>query len=62
MAAPLSGLRWGCMQVKTVWSILLRDFELEMVDPFPEADFDSMVVGPKPCRVKYRRRKLIPRS
>ena len=42
-----------------MWSILLRDFELEMVDPFPEADFDSMVVGPKPCRVKYRRRKLI---
>lgn len=58
------GGRHGCMgttfaylQIKTIWSILLREFELEMVDPFPEPDFQSMVVGPKPCRVRFRRRK-----
>ena len=45
-------------QIKSIWSVLLRNFEFELVDPFPEQDFESMVVGPKPCRVRYRRRKL----
>ena len=49
----------SCAQVKTVLSTLLRNFELELVDPFPQPDFDSMVVGPKPCRVRYRRRQLV---
>lgn len=49
-----SSLAW--MQIKTIWSVLLRNFELKMVDPFPEQDFESMVVGPKPCRVHFRRR------
>ena len=46
-----------CMQIKSIWSVLLRGFEFELVDPFPEPDFESMVVGPKPCRVHYKRRK-----
>ena len=45
------------MQIKSIWSVLLRGFEFELVDPFPEPDFESMVVGPKPCRVHYKRRK-----
>ncbi|EIE21542.1 sterol 14 desaturase [Coccomyxa subellipsoidea C-169] len=69
-AAPFSfigfgGGRHGCMgsnfailQIKSIWSVLLRNFDFELVDPFPEQDFESMVVGPKPCRVRYRRRKL----
>ena len=28
----------------------------ELVDQFPEPDFESMVVGPKPCRVHFKRR------
>ncbi|KAK9831328.1 hypothetical protein WJX81_002868 [Elliptochloris bilobata] len=59
------GGRHGCMgsnfaylQIKTIWSLLLRNFEFELVDPFPEADYDSLVVGPKPCRVRYHRRAL----
>lgn len=60
------GGRHGCMgetfaymQIKTIWSILLRNFELETVSPFPEPDLESMVVGPKgECRVRYKRRKL----
>ncbi len=45
-------------QIKTIWSLLLRSFEFELLDPFPEPDYDSLVVGPKPCRVRYRRRAL----
>lgn len=59
------GGRHGCMgqnfaylQVKTIWSILLREFEFELVDPFPEPNYESMVIMPKPCRVRYTRRKL----
>ena len=44
--------------IKTIWSLLLRSFEFELLDPFPEPDYDSLVVGPKPCRVRYRRRAL----
>lgn len=43
---------------QTIWSVLLRNFDMELVDPFPEADYQSMVVGPKSCRIRYRRRKL----
>uniref|UniRef100_A0A061QTA1 Sterol 14 desaturase n=1 Tax=Tetraselmis sp. GSL018 TaxID=582737 RepID=A0A061QTA1_9CHLO len=59
------GGRHGCMgsnfaylQIKTIWSVLLRNFEFELIDPFPEPDYESMVVGPKPCRVRYTRRNL----
>nr|QQD79796.1 sterol 14 alpha-demethylase [Prototheca miyajii] len=59
------GGRHGCMgsqfaylQIKTIWSVLLRDFTFELLDPFPEPDWDSMVIGPKPCRVRYTRCKL----
>ena len=45
-------------QIKCIWSVLLRDFEFDLLDPFPKPDFHSMVVGPKPCRVQYRRRQL----
>jgi len=59
------GGRHGCMgelfaymQIKTILSCLLRDFELEAVDPMPEPDYDSMVVGPKgSCRIRYTRRR-----
>lgn len=59
------GGRHGCMgtnfaylQIKAIWSVMLRNFEMEMVDPFPQADLDSMVVGPKACRIRYTRRKV----
>ena len=48
-----------CVQIKTIWSILLRNFELELISPFPEIDWDSLVVGPKgKVMLRYRRRKL----
>lgn len=59
------GGRHGCMgqnfaylQIKTIWSVLLRNFTFELVDPFPEPDYTSMVIMPKPCRVRFTRRKL----
>jgi sterol 14-demethylase len=60
------GGRHGCMgetfaymQIKTIWSVLLRSYDFDIVSPFPEPDYDSMVVGPKPpCIVRYKRRAL----
>lgn len=50
------------MQIKTIWSVMLREFEFSTVLPdgeFPVNNYDAMVVGPdKPCTVKFKRRKL----
>uniref|UniRef100_A0A1D1ZGC4 Obtusifoliol 14-alpha demethylase n=1 Tax=Anthurium amnicola TaxID=1678845 RepID=A0A1D1ZGC4_9ARAE len=60
------GGRHGCLgepfaylQIKAIWSHLLRNFELELVSPFPEVDWNAMVVGVKgKVMVRYNRRKL----
>ncbi|PNW86578.1 hypothetical protein CHLRE_02g092350v5 [Chlamydomonas reinhardtii] len=52
------GQNFAYLQIKSIWSVLLRNFEFELLDPVPEADYESMVIGPKPCRVRYTRRKL----
>ena len=44
--------------VQAIWSHLLRNFDMDLVDDFPDPDYQSMVVGPKPCRIRYRRCKL----
>lgn len=58
--------RHGCMgegfayvQVKTIWSVLMRTFEMEAVDEaMPEPNFDALVVGPYlgTCKMRYRRK------
>lgn len=58
--------RHGCMgegfayvQVKTIWSTLLRLFELEAVgEAVPEPNYSALVVGPQygKCWVKYKRK------
>ena len=53
------GQQFAMLQIKTIWSILLREFDMEMLDEFPEPDFTSMVIGPKPCRVRYTRKKKL---
>ena len=52
------GQNFAFVQVKTILSILFREYEIEMIsDKFPEQDFEAMVVGPKgDCRVRYRKR------
>ncbi|EXB62020.1 Sterol 14-demethylase [Morus notabilis] len=71
VAGPFSyisfgGGRHGCLgepfaylQIKAIWSHLLRNFELELVSPFPETDWNAMVVGVKgKVMVRYKRREL----
>ncbi|KAG9446544.1 hypothetical protein H6P81_012672 [Aristolochia fimbriata] len=70
-AGPLSyisfgGGRHGCLgepfaylQIKAIWTHLLRNFELELISPFPEIDWNAMVVGVKgKVMVRYKRRIL----
>lgn len=60
------GGRHGCLgepfaylQIKAIWSHLLRNFEMELVSPFPEIDWNAMVVGVKgKVMVRYKRREL----
>ncbi|XP_047322767.1 sterol 14-demethylase-like [Impatiens glandulifera] len=60
------GGRHGCLgepfaylQIKAIWSHLLRNFDLELLSPFPEIDWNAMVVGVKgKVMVRYKRRKL----
>ncbi|XP_010929672.1 obtusifoliol 14-alpha demethylase [Elaeis guineensis] len=60
------GGRHGCLgepfaylQIKAIWSHLLRNFEFELISPFPENDWNAMVVGIKgEVMVRYKRRKL----
>lgn len=55
---------YSFLQVKTIVSILLRKYEIELVDPMPTPNYRAMVVGPtQPLRVRYRLRKqpYIPR-
>jgi sterol 14-demethylase len=49
------GQQFGLLQVKTIVSVLLRNFKFEACDKeFPEPDYEAMVVGPKNhMRVKY---------
>ncbi|KAL9259415.1 Sterol 14-demethylase-like protein [Drosera capensis] len=71
IAGPFSyiafgGGRHGCLgepfaylQIKAIWSHLLRNFDLELVSPFPEIDWNAMVVGVKgKVMVRYKRKKL----
>jgi sterol 14-demethylase len=58
-----TGNAFAMMQIKAIFSILLRRYEFELVDP-PESyghDYGKMVVQPaQPCRVRYRRRQSRP--
>ena len=55
------GAAFAMMQLKAIFSILLRRYEFELAQP-PESytnDFAKMVVAIKqPCRVRYRRREV----
>lgn len=44
-------------QVKTILSVLLREYNIEMLGELPPADFEAMVVGPKgKCNVRYTKK------
>jgi sterol 14-demethylase len=54
------GSAFAMMQLKAIFSVLLRDYEFELAQP-PESyrdDVSKMVIQlEQPCRVKYRRRQ-----
>ncbi|MFT5432856.1 MAG: sterol 14-demethylase [Myxococcota bacterium] len=54
------GLHFAYMQLKAVWSHLLRNFELELSSPSYVPNYESMLVGPKqPATVRFKRRKVV---
>ena len=52
------GQNFGYLQVKTILSVLFREYEIEMVNKdMPDIDYEAMVVGPKgDCRIRYKKR------
>ncbi|KAL5202802.1 hypothetical protein ABZP36_013754 [Zizania latifolia] len=53
------GEAFAYMQIKVIWSHLLRNFELQLESPFPETDWNVVMPGPKgKVMVTYNRRKL----
>ena len=53
------GNAFAMMQMKAIFSVILRDYEFEMVQPSEDYrdDISKMVIQlAQPCRVKYRRR------
>jgi sterol 14-demethylase len=54
------GEEYAYMQMKVIWSCLLRNFEFKMISPFPEQEFDKFTPGPRgKVMVSYKRRQLI---
>ena len=54
------GENYALMQIKVIWSYLLRNFELELITPFPEQEHERILPGPRgKVMVTYRRRSLV---
>ncbi|GJN04564.1 hypothetical protein PR202_ga22125 [Eleusine coracana subsp. coracana] len=53
------GENYAYMQIKMIWSHLLRNFELELVSPFPKTSWKKLVLEPDgKVMVWYKRRRL----
>ena len=53
------GERFAYLQIKSIWAVLIRDFDFTLESPVPEPDFASMICGPKPGgMVRFKRRKV----
>lgn len=50
------GHNFALLQIKVIWSTVIRTFEMKPVDDLPKPDYHAMVVGPLPSRVSYKRR------
>jgi cytochrome P450 len=56
-----TGLAFAHQQLKIIWSLLLRRFDLEAMQPLGPPDHSTFVVRPrKPCMIRYRRREATP--
>ena len=53
------GEAFAYMQLKLIWSHLLRNFEMELVSPFPRTDWNVVMPGPQgEVIISYKRRHL----
>jgi len=54
------GENFAITQIKTVWTVILRTYELEMGEGgMPVPDYQNMVVGPtQPAFIKYKKRTV----
>jgi sterol 14-demethylase len=51
------GSAFAQQQIKIIWSVILRRFELTLATSDHRPDYATFVVGPRPpCRLRYRRR------
>ena len=41
------GEMFAYVQIQTIWSYLLRNFDMKLSAALPDADYTAMVVGPK---------------
>lgn len=52
------GIVFAQLQLRALWSHLLRNFDFETVGDVYEPDYSKLLVGPRhPCRLRYRRRR-----
>ena len=52
------GIVFAQLQLRALWSHLLRNFEFELQDASYPIDYTNLIVGPTaPCRIRYRRIK-----
>ncbi|KXG28752.1 hypothetical protein SORBI_3005G161700 [Sorghum bicolor] len=57
-----AGEAYAYMQVKVIWSHLLRNFELKLVSPFPKTNWLKLIPEPRgEVEVSYKRR-ILPRN
>jgi sterol 14-demethylase len=51
------GIMFAQLQLRALWSHLLRNFDFEPMEASYAPDYSRLLVGPQhPCRLRYRRR------
>ena len=51
------GQQFAILQIKSIWSTLMRSFDFELTDGIPPVDYSNIVAGPTPpCRVRFKRK------
>lgn len=51
------GIVFAQLQLRALWSHLLRNFDLELMEPSYAPDYSRLLVGPRhPCRLRFTRR------
>jgi len=51
------GQKFGLLQVTSIWSVLIRNFDMKLVDDIPPVDYTHIVAGPCPgTRVSFKRK------